>query len=186
MRLTELMEGSTCALLLESTQAMLEEILPDGRPPTLYIDNMAANNILNGSTGSWRTRHLRIRHSYVLDKVATGQLAVRHLAGEDQPADLPTKLHSKARLLHLLGVGCMEHGGITWLEGTASSQVFEAGMSVHTDDGSTVFGSGSGKGTTSNDRNLRVIAHPCDHLCGSSDYLGSCKGCLEVDGPKTL
>eukprot|EP00439_Symbiodinium_sp_Y106_P049700 s944_g6.t1 len=100
----ELMEGSTCALLLESTQAMLEEILPDGRPPTLYIDNMAANNILNGSMGSWRTRHLRIRHSYVLDRVAKGQLAVRHLAGEDQPADLPTKLHSRARLLHLLGV----------------------------------------------------------------------------------
>ena len=100
----ELMEGSTCALLLESTQAMLEEILPDGRPPTLYIDNMAANNILNGSMGSWRTRHLRIRHSYVLDRVAKGQLTVRHLAGEDQPADLPTKLHSRARLLRLLGV----------------------------------------------------------------------------------
>ena len=52
---------------------------------------------------SWRTRHLRIRHAYVMDRVKSGGLYVQHLAGEDQPADLPTKLHSKARLLHLLG-----------------------------------------------------------------------------------
>ncbi|CAE7224257.1 RE2 [Symbiodinium sp. CCMP2592] len=100
----ELMEGSTCALLLESTQAMLGEIIPEVGTPTLFIDNMAAHNILHGSAGSWRTRHLRIRHSYVLNQVSTGSLRVCHLAGEDQPADLPTKLHSRARLLHLLEV----------------------------------------------------------------------------------
>ncbi|CAE7478551.1 RE1, partial [Symbiodinium necroappetens] len=44
-----------------------------------------------------------IRHAYVMDRVKNGELYVQHLAGEDQPADLPTKLHSKARLLHLLG-----------------------------------------------------------------------------------
>ena len=99
----ELMEGPTCALLLESTQAMLKEILPDTGAPVLYIDNQAAENILNGAAGSWRTRHLCIRHAYVLDRASSGQLQVNHLAGEDQPADLPTKLHSKARLLHLLG-----------------------------------------------------------------------------------
>ncbi|CAE7211932.1 GIP, partial [Symbiodinium necroappetens] len=99
----ELLEGSNCALLVQSTEAMLREILPATSTPTLYIDNQAASNLLNGSSGSWRTRHLRIRHAYVMDRVKSGELYVQHLAGEDQPADLPTKLHSKARLLHLLG-----------------------------------------------------------------------------------
>ena len=100
----ELLEGSNCALLLESTMAMVQELLPDSQPPKMYIDNQAAGNILNGSSGSWRTRHLRIRHSYVLDKIKHRQLLVEHIPGEDQPADLPTKMHSKARLMHLLGV----------------------------------------------------------------------------------
>ena len=99
----ELLEGSNCALLVQSTEAMLREILPATGTPTLYIDNQAASNLLNGSSGSWRTRHLRIRHAYVMDRVRNGELHVQHLAGEDQPGDLPTKLHSKARLLHLLG-----------------------------------------------------------------------------------
>ena len=84
--------------------SMVQEILPDSLPPKMYIDNQAAGNILNGSVGSWRTRHLRIRHSYVLDRIKAGCLSVEHIAGEDQPADLPTKMHSKARLIHLLGV----------------------------------------------------------------------------------
>ncbi|CAE7914213.1 GIP [Symbiodinium sp. KB8] len=99
----ELLEGSNCALLLESTMSMVQELLPDSLPPKMYIDNQAAGNILNGSMGSWRTRHLRIRHSYVLDRIKAGSLVVEHIAGEDQPADLPTKMHSKARLIHLLG-----------------------------------------------------------------------------------
>ncbi|CAE7617868.1 GIP [Symbiodinium sp. CCMP2456] len=99
----ELMEGSNCALLLESAQAMLQEVLPTTAVPVLNVDNQAACNILTGSVGSWRTRHLRVRHVYVLDRVSNGCLTIQHLAGEDQPADLPTKLHSRARLLHLLG-----------------------------------------------------------------------------------
>ena len=116
----ELLEGSNCALLLESTMAMVQELLPGTQPPRMYIDNQAAGNILNGSSGSWRTRHLRIRHSYVLDKVKSGQILVEHIAGEDQPADLPTKMHSKARLLHLLGVW-----GMIGLEGLSCQRALE-------------------------------------------------------------
>ena len=116
----ELLEGSNCALLLESTMAMVQELLPESLPPRMYIDNQAAGNILNGSSGSWRTRHLRIRHSYVLDRVKAGQVLVEHIAGEDQPADLPTKMHSKARLLHLLGVW-----GMVGLEGLSSRTAME-------------------------------------------------------------
>ena len=89
-------------------------------PPKMYIDNQAAGNILNGSSGSWRTRHLRIRHSYVLDKIKNQQLLVEHIPGEDQPADLPTKMHSKARLMHLLGVW-----GMVGLDGLNAGKVLE-------------------------------------------------------------
>ena len=119
----ELLEGSNCALLLESTMAMVQELLPESLPPKMYIDNQAAGNILNGSSGSWRTRHLRIRHSYVLDKIKLikhRQLLVEHIPGEDQPADLPTKMHSKARLMHLLGVW-----GMVGLDGLGSAKVLE-------------------------------------------------------------
>ena len=116
----ELLEGSNCALLLESTMAMVQEILPQSLPPKMYIDNRAAGNILNGSSGSWRTRHLRIRHSYILDRAKAGHVLVEHIAGEDQPADLPTKMHSKARLLHLLGVW-----GMVGLEGLSDRTALE-------------------------------------------------------------
>ena len=116
----ELLEGSNCALLLESTMAMVQELLPDSQPPKMYIDNQAAGNILNGSSGSWRTRHLRIRHSCVLDKIKHRQLLVEHIPGEDQPADLPTKMQSKARLMHLLGVW-----GMVGLDGLSSAKVVE-------------------------------------------------------------
>ena len=116
----ELLEGSNCALLLESTMAMVQELLPCSLPPKMYIDNQAAGNILNGSSGSWRTRHLRIRHSYVLDKIKHQQLLVEHIPGEDQPAHLPTKMHSKARLMHLLGVW-----GMVGLDGLNTGKVLE-------------------------------------------------------------
>ena len=98
----ELVEGSTCALLLESTQAMLDEIGVLEGVPALHIDNQAAGNLLNGSVGSWRTRHLRVRYSYVVDRVASQKLRVKHVPGDIQLADLPTKLHGRARLLQLL------------------------------------------------------------------------------------
>ena len=124
----ELLEGSNCALLLESTMSMVRELLPDSVPPRMYIDNQAAGNLLNGSTGSWRTRHLRIRHSYVLDRVKSGHVVVEHIAGEDQPADLPTKMHSRARLIHLLEawgmVGLPELDARTMLKGLKLGCVF--------------------------------------------------------------
>ncbi|CAE7928044.1 GIP, partial [Symbiodinium sp. KB8] len=94
----------------------------------MYIDNQAAGNLLNGSTGSWRTRHLRIRHSYVLDRVKSGHVVVEHIAGEDQPADLPTKMHSRGRLIHLLEawgmVGLPELDARTTLKGLKLGCVF--------------------------------------------------------------
>ena len=117
----ELVEGSTCALLLESIQALLSEACGYAGAAQLRIDNAAAGNLLSGSAGSWRTRHLRVRYAYVLDKVSSKQLEVVHTPGELQLADLPTKLHGRSRLVQLLDLWGMR--GIAELNQTKAVQL---------------------------------------------------------------
>ena len=104
----ELVEGSNCALLLETMETLLRELGVYEGAPTLCIDNTAAGGILAGSPGSWRTRHLRVRFSYAIERVTKGLLHVEHTPGDRQLADLPTKLHSRARLLDLLQLWNMQ------------------------------------------------------------------------------
>ena len=104
----ELVEGSNCALLLEATETLLRELQVYEGVPTLCIDNSAAGGLLAGSPGSWRTRHLRVRFSYAIERVTKGLLKVQHTPGDRQLADLPTKLHSRARLLDLLQLWNMQ------------------------------------------------------------------------------
>ncbi|CAE7300896.1 RE1, partial [Symbiodinium natans] len=103
----EMMESATCGLLLESVASILVEICGPIVCPELRVDNAAATSLLSGSHGSWRTRHLRIRHAYILDKIARGELRVKHTPGDRQLADLPTKLHPRARLMELLRLWAM-------------------------------------------------------------------------------
>ena len=51
----ELVDGSTCALLLESTQSMLEEVGVLEGAPALRIDNQAAGNLLQLDLGARAT-----------------------------------------------------------------------------------------------------------------------------------
>ena len=104
----ELVEGSNCALLLETMETLLRELQVYEGVPTLCIDNSAAGGLLAGSPGSWRTRHLRVRFSYAIERVTKGLLKVQHTPGDRQLADLPTKLHSRARLLDLLQLWSMQ------------------------------------------------------------------------------
>ena len=104
----ELVEGSNCALLLETMETLLRELQVYEGVPTLCIDNSAAGGLLAGSPGSWRTRHLRIRFSYTIERVKRGLLKVQHTPGDRQLADLPTKLHSRARLLDLMQLWNMQ------------------------------------------------------------------------------
>ena len=65
---------------------------------------MSATQLLNGSSGSWRTRHLRLRSSWLKEQVSTGQMSVVHEPGESQLADLCTKPMPKARLKELVAL----------------------------------------------------------------------------------
>ena len=76
-------------------------------PVRVWTDSSAALGIATGS-GLGKLRHLETHIPWVQDKVRTGAIAVRKVAGEVNPADLFTKhLPSKDNLHHLTALfGC--------------------------------------------------------------------------------
>ena len=98
----ELYEAAQATLLLQGVAALVQEIVGIQVPQSLLVDNAAAVSLISGCQGSWRTRHLKVRCSFITDLFKAGALAVKHVCGKRQLADLPTKLHSKERLNELM------------------------------------------------------------------------------------
>eukprot|EP00439_Symbiodinium_sp_Y106_P067055 s2529_g11.t1 len=98
----ELYAATQGCLLLEAIHALIEEILPGTYGKTLAIDNTSAEAMLAGGPGSQRTRHLKIRANYVREAVEEGRMRIKHVAGQDQLADLATKMEPRLRLHQLL------------------------------------------------------------------------------------
>ena len=78
------------------------EVCPGKYSKVLAIDNTSAVAMCSGGPGSQRTRHLKIRASYIRESVSEGRLTIRHTPGDLQLADLATKLQPKVRLWRLL------------------------------------------------------------------------------------
>ena len=75
-----------------------KEIDEDDLEDLLCIDNKAATQILLQESGSWRTRHLRVRASALKQRVESGRQKVVHVPGRSMLADLNTKSHPYGRL----------------------------------------------------------------------------------------
>ena len=90
--------------LLESISASLQELEPGKFSRVLAIDNSSTVAMCNGGPGSQRTRHLKVRAAYIREAVAEGRLQVQYTPGEQQLADMGTKLLTKERLWQLLGL----------------------------------------------------------------------------------
>eukprot|EP00439_Symbiodinium_sp_Y106_P053673 s729_g7.t1 len=99
--------------LLESISSVLQEIEPDAFDKVLAIDNSSAVSMCNGGPGSQRTRHLKVRASFIREAVLSGRLTAKHTPGELQLADLATKLVSKERLWTLLRLWGFIGGKVT-------------------------------------------------------------------------
>ena len=67
----------------------------------LLVDNKAATLVLVQVSGSWRTRHLRVRACALKQRVDLGKQKVGHVPGRSMLADLSTKSHPQARLTAL-------------------------------------------------------------------------------------
>ena len=63
----------------------------------LHVDNQATVSLGSDGAGSWRTRHLKGRASYLREQVGRGELRVLHCRGEVQKADLLTKCLPRQR-----------------------------------------------------------------------------------------
>ena len=114
----ELYEASQASVLLEHIGVLMDEITGRSIPRILKVDNSSAVAMLSGGPGSWRTRHLKVKHSHLREQVAQGLLTVEHVDGLFQLADLATKLHPKGRLVELLHLWGFQ-GLSTQAEGTA-------------------------------------------------------------------
>ena len=96
----ELMAMSEAVLALQSTDSMMKDMFPAGQQLQLYSDSTSALAIANGS-GSWRTRHLRLRSAWVAELISNRAMTVHHCVGEVQPADLLTKALASQRIKSL-------------------------------------------------------------------------------------
>ncbi|CAE7495091.1 RE2 [Symbiodinium sp. CCMP2592] len=87
-----------------SRQSLVTLSTAESEPLSLYlhIDNQSAVMLLQGSSGSWRTRHLRLRSNFVKEKIQHKELQVVFEPGISQRADLGTKPLPKDRMAQLL------------------------------------------------------------------------------------
>ena len=98
----ELYAATQGCVLLESMAAIVDEALPGAFKRVLAVDNTSAVAMCNGGHGSQRTRHLKVRASFLRESVEQDRLRVRHTPGDVQLADMATKLLPRARLSQLL------------------------------------------------------------------------------------
>ncbi|CAE7295400.1 TY5A, partial [Symbiodinium sp. CCMP2592] len=99
---SELYQATEAAVLIENVGALLDELAECRIHRLLRVDNASAVSMLGGGPGSWRTRHLKVRSAYLLERIQEKLLDVEHIEGIFQRADLSTKMHSKMRLWALL------------------------------------------------------------------------------------
>ena len=82
---------------------LAELVHPDvGKHPVrLYTDNKSAMDLAKNNAFHARTKHIAIRYHWIREAVERGEIALGYRRTEDQPADLFTKPHARARLQHL-------------------------------------------------------------------------------------
>jgi hypothetical protein len=75
--------------------------------PVIYSDNLGALNIAEDPTNYARTKHIDIRYHFIRDCINNNQLAVDHVPGDENPADILTKALGPTKhdyLIELLGM----------------------------------------------------------------------------------
>ena len=101
----ELVASIEALTMAKSLEAVIRQLDACERPIVLGIDNQAASAIAQpSSTASWRTRHLRVKASFIHEQVISKQVVLRYVPGKQQWADLLTKSFPKQRLCELLGL----------------------------------------------------------------------------------
>ena len=91
--------------MAKNTESVLTQTNKDVGKILLRVDNQAAISLTRPwSSSSWRTRHLRIRASYIHEQVECEQAAVAFAPGKHQWADLLTRSFPRQRQEELIGI----------------------------------------------------------------------------------
>ncbi|CAE7214179.1 RE1 [Symbiodinium sp. CCMP2456] len=99
---SELLEAVEGMVQGRATKGLLDELTNDKVIMNLLVDNAAAVTLLGSATGSWRTRHLRLRSNWLRELIQAKAVNLRHQPGDGQRADLGTKPFSRERLQQLV------------------------------------------------------------------------------------
>ena len=102
------LEGGVALLGAQALLTDLDEVIQE---KVIYTDSTNALAISEGS-GSWRTRHLRVKAQWLAEMIRDKELVIRHCPGRDQLADLLTKPMPATRIKELIELwGCAQHDG---------------------------------------------------------------------------
>ena len=116
---SELLSMLDGAVAAKGVEAILTDISEEVEGCRICSDSTSALSISSGSC-SWRTRHLRIKASWLHEQISNGLFTTEHCPGAVQPADLLTKALSAARMESLLRLwGVSEEKSVeTWTTST--------------------------------------------------------------------
>ena len=98
---SELSEAVEGMVMGDSVDVLVQEIFEEGYPKIIKVDNTAAINLLTEASGSWRTRHLRLKASHVRWRFGRMDWMVEAVPGQHQIADAGTKSLPAPRLEEL-------------------------------------------------------------------------------------
>ena len=78
--------------LTQALEPLTTELLGQAACWSLYNDSVACSAILSHPSGSWKTRHLRLRSSKALQEVISDDLvSIHHIPGKYRTADVLKK-----------------------------------------------------------------------------------------------
>eukprot|EP00434_Breviolum_minutum_P003898 symbB.v1.2.003425.t1/scaffold183.1/size281544/9 len=98
---SELQEGIEGMTMGDSCDVLVMDVHDRVYSKVLKVDNTAAVSLLTESSGSWRTRHLRLRASHLRWRFGRLDWMVEAVPGAEQWADIGTKPLSASRLEEL-------------------------------------------------------------------------------------
>ncbi|CAE7297817.1 unnamed protein product, partial [Symbiodinium sp. KB8] len=119
----ELIEAVNCVQMMLGLASFAEELWASKMKHCLKVDNQAAVGLTTEASGTWKTRHLRVRSFALREAVRLEELQIRHVPGVDQLGDLGTKCFHRPRLeqlRELWGLRSKEHEALS-LDATSTA-----------------------------------------------------------------
>ena len=97
--------------LAQALRPLVEELSGHESTWTLINDNIARSNFIL-SSGSWRSRHFRLRSKALQEMISEEVMTVHHIQGRFMLADLLTKPLAPSRVLELLDIMGFDTKGV--------------------------------------------------------------------------